>query len=113
MFYPFVHLAILAIPISADIFVQLSSLFGESSSEDSKTATSYSAHFGGAFAGLFLGVVALRSLEDKRWGEPAWWVSFVFIMLFFLFGIIWNFIYATMTVNLDAFSTTYTTTFDP
>jgi len=53
----------------------------------------YAAHFGGALAGLLVGILVLRNLEKKKWEKVLWIVGLVVFTILVVFAIAWNIFY--------------------
>ncbi|KAK7074092.1 Rhomboid-related protein 2 [Halocaridina rubra] len=52
--------------------------------------TGHMAHFGGAIAGILVGIYILRNLEEKKWEKYCWWVAFTVFFILVGIGIILN-----------------------
>lgn len=61
------------------------------SNQDDKTA--YAAHFGGAMAGLLVGIVVLRNLEVEKFEKILQRIAITIFVLFMVVAIIWNIVH--------------------
>nr|XP_027239345.1 protein rhomboid-like [Penaeus vannamei] len=52
--------------------------------------TGHMAHFGGAVAGVLVGVVVLRNLQKETWERYCWWFSLVLFLLVISAGVMLN-----------------------
>lgn len=52
--------------------------------------TGHMAHFGGAVAGVLVGVVVLRNLEKETWEKYCWWFSLVLFLVVITTGVMLN-----------------------
>jgi rhomboid-related protein 1/2/3 len=48
------------------------------------------AHFGGALAGLLVGIYVLRNLNKKPWEKKVWWASLALFVILISITIVWN-----------------------
>ncbi|XP_074653793.1 rhomboid-related protein 2-like [Tubulanus polymorphus] len=53
----------------------------------------FAAHFGGALAGLLVGIPVLRNLEVKPWEKVVWWIALIVYCLLVIFALLWNGLY--------------------
>ena len=53
----------------------------------------YAAHFGGALAGLFVGLFILRNLRARKWEVILRKVGLALSIILLLFAIAWNIFY--------------------
>lgn len=58
-----------------------------------KSQIGYEAHFGGAAAGLLVGIFALRNLEQNSCEKKLWWISLVAFGAFIIVAVIWHIAY--------------------
>ncbi|XP_076344401.1 rhomboid-related protein 2-like isoform X2 [Tachypleus tridentatus] len=58
-----------------------------------ESRTSYASHFGGALAGLLLGVITLKNLKIYSWEKKLGWVMFSIYVGLLVFAILWNVFY--------------------
>lgn len=66
------------------------SVYNRYIAENADKSTGYTAHLAGAMAGLLIGIVALRNLEQLPWERVVWWISFCAFIVFIVGMIIWN-----------------------
>ncbi|XP_065349629.1 rhomboid-related protein 2 [Cloeon dipterum] len=55
-----------------------------------ETNVGYMAHFGGALAGLLVGIYVLRNLNKKPWEKKIWWASLAVFTVLIGITIVWN-----------------------
>ncbi|XP_059470077.1 rhomboid-related protein 2 [Neocloeon triangulifer] len=55
-----------------------------------ETHIGYMAHFGGALAGLLVGIYVLRNLNKKPWEKKIWWASLAIFVVLIGITIVWN-----------------------
>jgi rhomboid-related protein 1/2/3 len=53
----------------------------------------YAAHFGGALAGLLIGLHVLRNLRPQKWEGVLWKISLALWITLALFAVAWNIFY--------------------
>jgi len=55
----------------------------------------YAAHFGGALAGLLIGIHVLRNLKPQKWETIIWRVSICIWVVLAVVTIAWNIFYTS------------------
>ncbi|XP_045109584.1 rhomboid-related protein 1-like isoform X2 [Portunus trituberculatus] len=70
MEYPLMQLLLILVVMSADLGYAIWDTYSSD-----VTATGHMAHFGGAVAGVLVGVLVLRNLEVERWEKYCRWIS--------------------------------------
>ncbi|CAH1382697.1 hypothetical protein MTP99_006680 [Tenebrio molitor] len=90
MSFPLVQLFIFLLVTGVDVGTSIYNRYWTDMDEH----IGYVAHFGGALAGLLVGIFVLRNLEVTKKENVIWWIAVAAYVALMLVGICWNIFYA-------------------